>query len=1080
MGALDLKKLLLGSSLLVSAAAFTTIPSAYAQDDDDVETIEETEEQAEPASGDLIVVTGSRLRRSEYDSPKPLRVLQAEEAREEGLFTAADVLQSSSIASGVQFDATFTGLVTDSGPGSSTINLRGLGADRNVVLLNGRRLAPAGVGGAPTRPDLNLLPSGIISQYDVLLDGASSVYGSDAVTGVINAIIRTDFEGVEARVNMSKPEHGGGEELQLTFTAGTTSDRGNILFGAEYYQRDVVKRGQRGFTPCERDIEINPDTGEVRSYCQQQSFGSMVLDPTTALFGGDPYNTGQGTSFGLYYFDFANNGGYFYVPNANQFGGPGEFTNGVTNLADPDGDPIFGIGSPFVFDEMYNANRFSDDFDLIQGVETFSAYSGGEYELTDRVTSYFEFLYSSRNSEIDQGAQQIFPTVNCDSPNIQNEPTLSQSDACTNPTLVALDLDELVFTSFIDATGNTAQVEVSQARFVGGLKGDLEFLIPSGKFVSDGNWGINIDNWVWDAYASYDRSNGNLSALAVNEDRLVYATRDLTQNADGSYSCTPRIEGDLFGFISPEDCVALDLTDPSIYINGALPQDFLDYAAGNSTNRTVIDQQLVNVAFSGDIFRLPDGVVPFVFGLEYREDSIESYNDYLTSAGAAPSVAREGNTFGTTDLLEFFMETELPLLRGRPLAEELTLNLSARWTEERNFGALWTYAANLNYLPYDWLRLRGTYGTTYKAPNLRQQFLAGQTAFAGAFGDPCIASTFNSYTPAEQAIIRPNCVAQGADPDTLGLGGATSIPFTRGGNGQSLNAETSEGYTLGVSIEQPWFDRFDLRGSATYYSYEIENSIVQPGVGFILNDCLVEFENLSSAFCDRIERLDTGDPSRNFISDINASYLNSGSETAVGVDYSINFDMDFVVNEKPLDLSLSARLNNTLEREEVILDVFQDYLGEFGNPEWRGDFRARADYGDFALIWTTDFIGEVAESDQDALRTVPNQIYDFRTCGTIQNGVNGQITGVDPSTCLLYSPAGFRDKEEAGEYFLHDIALNYSLDTWSITGGVRNVFDTEPPLVDAAEVPSELANVPLGRGYDVFGRSFFLSVVKDF
>ncbi|NHK27811.1 TonB-dependent receptor [Parvularcula flava] len=1079
MGALDLKKLLLGSSLLVSAAAFSTIPSAYAQDDDDVETIEETEEEQATPSGDLIVVTGSRLRRSEYDSPKPLRVLQAEEAREEGLFTAADVLQSSSIASGVQFDATFTGLVTDSGPGSSTINLRGLGADRNVVLLNGRRLAPAGVGGAPTRPDLNLLPSGIISQYDVLLDGASSVYGSDAVTGVINAIIRTDFEGVEMRANMSKPEHGGGEELQLTFTAGTTSDRGNILFGAEYYQRDVVKRGQRGFTPCERDIEINPETGETNSYCQQQSFGSMVLDPLNALYG-DFQNNGIGTGFGLYYFDFAAGDGYFYVPNNNQFGGPGSF-GGVTNLADPTGDPVIGISSPFVYENAYNANRFSDDFDLIQGVETFSAYSGGEYELTDSVTSYFEFLYSSRNSEIDQGAQQIFPAVSCLSPNIANHPDLSQAPVCTTPG-VPDSLRELVFTSFIDATGNTAQVEVSQARFVGGLKGDLEFLIPSGKFVSDGNFGVNVDNWVWDAYASYDRSNGNLSAIAVNEERIVAATRNLTQNSDGSYSCSPTIDGDLFGFISPEDCVPLDLTDPSIYINGALPQDFLDYAAGNATNRTVIDQQLVNIALSGDVFRLPDGVVPFVFGIEYREDRIESYNDYLTSSGAAPSVAREGNTFGTTDLMEFFMETELPLLRGRPLAEELTLNLSARWTEEKNFGALWTYAANVNYLPYDWLRFRGTYGTTYKAPNLRQQFLAGQTAFAGAFGDPCIASTFDNYSPEDQAIIRPNCIAQGADPDTLGQGGATSIPFTQGGNGQSLNAETSEGYTLGVSIEQPWFDRFDLRGSATYYSYEIENSIVSPSVGFILNDCLVEFENLSSAFCSRIQRLNTGDPSRNFISDIDASFLNSGSETAVGVDYSINFDMDFVFNEKPLDLSLSARLNNTLEREEVILDVFQDYLGEFGTPKWRGDFRARADYGDFALIWTTDYIGEVEDSTLDPLREASDVQYDFRTCGTITNDpTTGRITGVDPSTCqAVTAGVGFRDKEEAGEYFLHDLALNYSLDTWSITGGVRNIFDTEPPLVDAASIPSTLANVPLGRGYDVFGRSFFLSIVKDF
>lgn len=1047
------------------------------QDDADADAVQEAVE----STADAIVVTGSRLRRSAYESPKPLRILTTDDAISEGLFTAADILQSSSVAAGVQFDATFTGLVTDSGPGSATINLRGLGADRTLVMLNGRRLAPAGVQGAPTRPDINLIPSGIIAQYDILLDGASSTYGSDAVAGVVNAIVRSGFEGVEFGANASVPEHGGGVDQIYNMTAGVTSDRGELLFGLEYRHRENIRRGQRDFTPCDRDIEINPTTGERREICVNGGFGSMVLDPTGAIFGFVPEYDGVGADFVQYFFDFDNGSGYFLEPVNNQLGGPGDEAIDIVT-----GETVLGLGSRFPYGNtgygnLYNSNRFSDDFDLLQGVETFSGYVGGEYQLTDRINSYFEMLYSSRNSTIDQGAQQIFPSIPCTNPYIQAEPTLANSPICAgaaNATAAAFGLDELVFTSYIDATGNTSEVEVSQFRAVTGFNGDLEFLIPSGAISTDGNFGFDIGNWVWDVYMSYDRSNGNTAAYSLNASLVEASIRNVSQDpVTGEITCSIDTN-DLFGYIGFPDCVPLNLTDPDIYINGALPQEYLDFAGGFATNRTVVTQQLLNGSIQGDVFKLPDGTIPLFIGFEYREDRIESYNGFLITSGTDLTGYQEGNTFGTTDLMEVFFETEFPILRDREFAHELTLNASARWTEEKNFGALWTYAFNLNYLPVDWLRLRGTFGTTYKAPNLRQQFLAGQTSFASAFIDPCVASVFDDYDVADQAIIRANCLAQGADPDTLGIGGATSIPVISGGNGLDLEAETSESYTAGFVINQPWFDDFDLRFSATYYEYEIENSIVAPSAGFILNDCLVEFENQSSPFCSRITRLDTGDPGRNFISGIDASFLNSGQETAAGIDYSINFDTEFTFMERPLDLSMSARLNNSLEREEEILGVFTDYQGNFGSPDWRGDFSARLGYQDWAVTWTTDYIGEVADDDIDSVRTTA--VYDFGQCVTVNDPVTGAITGVDTSTCDPIFEEGFRDLEEADAYFLHDVSVSWRPDTWSLTFGVRNVFDEEPPLVDNGEVSSTLANVPLGRGYDVFGRTFFTSIKKDF
>lgn len=144
-----------------------------------------------------ITVTGSRLVRDTYSSISPLQVLSTENQQAVGAFDPAQILQRSEAAAGQQIDATFQGFVLDNGPGSQTINLRGLGADRTLVLVNGRRMSPAGVEGAPTNPSINLIPASLVDRYDILTDGASSVYGSDAVAGVVNVILRKDFDGLE-------------------------------------------------------------------------------------------------------------------------------------------------------------------------------------------------------------------------------------------------------------------------------------------------------------------------------------------------------------------------------------------------------------------------------------------------------------------------------------------------------------------------------------------------------------------------------------------------------------------------------------------------------------------------------------------------------------------------------------------------------------------------------------------------------------------------------------------------------------------------------------------------------------------
>ena len=185
-----LKKLLLGTTLIIGVSSFSNM-SAHAQDADDApEVVEELVEQIDDdQEEDRVVTTGSRLRKNTFNSIKPLQVIDFQESREVGLLDTIEILQTSEAAAGTQIDSSFGGFVLDNGPGSETIDLRGLGAARTLVLVNGRRLAPLGVEGAPTQPSINSIPSILVENADLLLEGASSIYGSDAIAGVVNVTL---------------------------------------------------------------------------------------------------------------------------------------------------------------------------------------------------------------------------------------------------------------------------------------------------------------------------------------------------------------------------------------------------------------------------------------------------------------------------------------------------------------------------------------------------------------------------------------------------------------------------------------------------------------------------------------------------------------------------------------------------------------------------------------------------------------------------------------------------------------------------------------------------------------------------
>ncbi len=280
------KKALTGFAISVSAVALLAGAPVYAQDadaDEEEVTVDEDGADGEEAEGN-IVVTGSRIgRASTYSSPSPLQILTTEAERNVGNFDAAEILQRSEFSAGQQIDATFQGFVLNNGPGSQTLDLRGLGADRTLLMINSRRMAPAGVEGAPTNPSINLLPTSLISRYDLLLDGASSIYGSDAIAGVANIILRDDIDGFEVFASGNYNDQGGGDDYTVSGAWGTTFENGFFGIGAEYSRRDEVLLGDRDFLAgCDSHYEVDQDGNYLHQRCgyqRQHVAGQRWHDP---------------------------------------------------------------------------------------------------------------------------------------------------------------------------------------------------------------------------------------------------------------------------------------------------------------------------------------------------------------------------------------------------------------------------------------------------------------------------------------------------------------------------------------------------------------------------------------------------------------------------------------------------------------------------------------------------------------------------------------------------------------------------------------------------------------------------------
>jgi len=1003
---MKLKRQLLGSTMVAGFAAVAVTAAAPSQ-----AQAQSTTDQDEATEVQEIVVVGSRIRRDTYNSPNPIQVVTNEEATQAGFISATEILQSTAISGGnAQINNAFGGYVTNGGPGANTLSLRGLGAERTLVLLNGRRVAPAGSRGSVGSADLNVLPSSIIERVEVLRDGASSVYGSDAVAGVVNIITRSDMDGVTftAQHNAPTDANGAGYQSRVSLAGGTSGDRWRVLGSAEYLTRNELTYGDRAHT----DFLSCPIDG--------YNDGSDYIDPMTGQSkcwsldsGGVTINTiGTAATLGV--------------------GAPGAPATGAFNRWRPNSAVTTGlVGFEGVGGAGANLN-VRDTFDpdtlnrsLISPVDITTLYGEFGYDLgfMGNAEVYGEVLFNRRESR-QTGYRQLALDYFRGSPLIPAQIAalgpfaLNQGlSPTTGPNANAL----VQARAFIGFGNDQSYQNVDFTRLIGGIRGD--FVLPE---------------WRYDFYVGHTESrseyvfNQFITDLMQNSLDVVTAPAGTDPRlVRGGYTCRVNVTSDT-------GCIPAPFLNTAT-IAGELPQDWVDYIFRPIVGNTDYTETVVSFGIDGPLFTLPAGQVSGFFGAEWREMELADVPALDMQNANIWNFSTSGITAGTDSVKEVFGEIEVPLLANMPFAETLTLNASARYTDYDSYGDDTTYKIGLLYSPTNWMSLRATYGTSYRAPALFEQFLSPTAGFVAAQNDPC-----DNYTaPGVDAQVAANCAAEGLPASYTSTSSVRVL--ASGGSIAGIAAETSDNLTVGLILQPQLPTGYgDLSFSVDYYEIEISNGVDRVGYSFILDQCYggaaADF-NADAGYCALIDR----NPSTNALT-VNDSYVNIATDYLEGLDYNMRYSRDF----GPGRVTANVYLTQYIERVNTLFDTdpVRNTVGIINTPEFAGTFDLSYSWDRWNVRYGLDW---TAATDYDA--------YYLEYFGTTLTDL-----GYNANT---------------DDYFLNHASVRYEGDTWAVTGGIRNLFNEEPPHISAG-ITNRVGNAPLYSGYDYVGRTAFINLTKSF
>lgn len=843
---------------------------------------------------DTVTVTGSRIARKELTSVGPVTVLDSVQIEQTGITNLETLLQRLPASAGFGGNANSAYWVSN-GWGTPQVNLRGLGINRTLVLLNGRRVVYGGTG-ANSAVDLSMIPMSLVERIEVLKDGASATYGADAVAGVVNLITKDSFDGFEASAKYGVTDEGDGEEVLLNLAWGVTGETGDVMFNVSYQDNGAAPLADDSRAPC-------PGTPTPDGF---------VCDGLSSSTIG-----GRGTLPAGY-----------VMPDGTVLTGPTR----VNFNQDPNGD-----GDAFrIYDGVRDGFNYNPYFNAANPIERLSFATFGTYHLTESVDLFAELLYTKRWS-----TQPASPATLTDIAFDAAHPT--------NPTGVDFVLERR---RLLENGARTFEQETDTFRVVTGVKGRLG------------------ETWSYEAAFNWGRNTGSDAILNnINTGRLA-ETLDTSVCGSNGIPCA-----DLFGF-------------------GDVSQEVLDYIVFTQTGLGGNEQTALSASISGDAFELPAGTVGVAFGADWREDEGWRNPDSLAQAGLALG-NQEDPISGSTTATEVFAEIAVPLLADQPFVQSLDFDAAVRYSDYDLFGDDTNYKAGLNWRINDMIKLRGTYTTAFRIPNIPELY-GGVSEGNLTTVDPC--SNWASLDPSSN--VYQNCQAAGVPTNYVQLG--NTILTDAGGN-PDLEPESAESFTFGTVLEP--VDGLSI--TLDYFDIEIEDAIRTTPGSTKLALCY-ESENLSHPFCGPEHH--TRNPLNGDVNFLSTQNANTGRETMKGIDIGAVYSFE----RFGLDHSADIQATYLSEYETTAFDgdtptVINGFIGagNGGYPEWR----AIGSWTTTATNWSGTYSVQMIGEGDDFFAT---------------SGPGAQIDPV----------------------FYHNAQLSYDVtETLRVTAGIDNIFEEDAPYV---------------------------------
>ncbi len=995
---------------LALAVALTASP-AFAQVD---QSTTDTATDAPIAGDDQIVVTGTLIRNPNLVLSSPVIVTSADQIELKQSNVAEEVLRE---IPGVV--ANVGSAVNNGNGGSSYVDLRGLGANRNIVLLDGNRIAPAGLAG---QVDLNNIPLALISRVDALTGAAVTTYGADAITGVVNFITRKDFAGIEASAGYQITEKGDGGYFRSDVTIGANFDdgRGNAVLSVGYQEADPIYQGDRDFSVNQISSFTGGAAGSGTSVPSRFS-GTRPLDPITGRPSTDPT---------------VANGGVRQINSAGA---------AVPTFATFNFNPYNIFQTPF---KRYNI------------------FAQANYQASDAVEVYTRGLFSKNTVSTIIAPSGSFGgavTINLNNPylpaTLRNQfcafNTATAASGLYTPRFTQAQCDAAALATgptdpnyrTVTATLNRRSVEV------GPRISDYTSTVFDYRL---GLRGAITDTIDWDVSGSYGESEkiqqigGYTLQSRFRQAALVNGTLANPVCQDTSNGCVP---ANLFG--------------PA----GSISQEAANFLSQKSTSTISTSLAQARAVISGDMgFSSPgaDEPIGFALGAEYRNYGAQQSSDLLAktpgelggAGGAAPDID------GGYKVYEGFAELIVPLIADKPFFKSLTLEAGARYSDYKINGAgsndTWTYKVGGSWEPIDSLKFRGNYSRAVRAPNIGELFTPQNTVLTNLGIDPCAGAA-----PTTNANLRAVCLAQGAPAGTIGsitnpTAGQANI--TTAGN-LNLSPETATTWTVGAVVQPTFLSGFSM--SIDYYNIQVKDVIGAPLPGDLVAACFgaISASSASNPDCTAIRRnpftggLD-GDPATT--PGLFAPLNNLGTLHTDGIDLIVNFNRD--IGFARLGMNFIGNWTNSSRYMATPTSLDRECVGYFSvncsftgslQPEFQFSQRTTLSFDqiDLSLLWRWI----------DGLDHEPADIVDQ---GSFYSGTLPANTG---------SLAGRQvDFNRIGSTSYFDLTARWNVsDNFTFTVAVQNLLDNQPPIVgNTAGATTFNSGNTYPATYDSLGRRY--------